>query len=210
MWEQAGYTVYAGFCNNKPEIPGVNNIHIDVTDAESVMSAISEIGRLDCLVNNSGISEQKLFSDITEQDWDRMFAVNTKGAFLTSKAVLPAMIKENSGRIINISSIWGEVGASMEVHYSASKAALIGFTKALAKEVSLSGVTVNCISPGFIETPMNSHLSDEEIAECREEIPLKRLGTPADVASAVLFLASDMADYITGQVISVSGGWNLV
>ena len=210
VFRDAGYTVYAGFCNNKPEIPGVNNIHIDVTDAESVMSAISEIGRLDCLVNNSGISEQKLFSDITEQDWDRMFAVNTKGAFLTSKAVLPAMIKENSGRIINISSIWGEVGASMEVHYSASKAALIGFTKALAKEVSLSGVTVNCISPGFIETPMNSHLSDEEIAECREEIPLKRLGTPADVASAALFLASDMADYITGQVISVSGGWNLV
>ncbi len=210
VFRDAGYTVYAGFCNNKPEIPGVNNIHIDVTDAESVMTAISEIGRLDCLVNNSGISEQKLFSDITEQDWDRMFAVNTKGAFLTSKAVLPAMIKENSGRIINISSIWGEVGASMEVHYSASKAALIGFTKALAKEVSLSGVTVNCISPGFIETPMNSHLSDEEIAECREEIPLKRLGTPADVASAALFLASDMADYITGQVISVSGGWNLV
>lgn len=209
-FRDAGYTVYAGFCNNKPEIPGVNNIHIDVTDAESVMTAISEIGRLDCLVNNSGISEQKLFSDISEQDWDRMFAVNTKGAFLTSKAVLPAMIKENSGRIINISSIWGEVGASMEVHYSASKAALIGFTKALAKEVSLSGVTVNCISPGFIETPMNSHLSDEEIAECREEIPLKRLGTPADVASAALFLASDMADYITGQVISVSGGWNLV
>lgn len=205
-----GYIVYAGYYRHEPEIEGVNKIFIDVTSEESVKSAISAAGTFDVLVNNSGISEQKLFSDITAEDWDKMFCVNTRGCFLTSKAVLPEMIKRKSGRIINISSIWGEVGASTEVHYSASKAAVIGLTKALAKEVSLSGITVNCVSPGMIDSPMNGHLTEEDIASIADEIPLKRQGTPKDVADAVFFLASDMADYITGQVISVSGGWNLV
>ncbi len=208
--KESGYTVYAGYCKNEPKISGVNKIKLDVADEASVEKAFAEIGGIDVLVNNAGISEQKLFSDITAADWDKIFAVNTRGAFLTSKTALAGMINKKSGRIINISSIWGEVGASMEVHYSASKAALIGMTKALAKEVSLSGITVNCVSPGLISSPMNSHLDEADVAEICTEIPLKREGTPKEVADSVLFLASDMADYITGQVISVSGGWNLV
>lgn len=210
VFRNNGYIVYAGYCKNLPEIEGVNKIYIDVTDEGSVKSAVEKTGGIDVLVNNSGVSEQKLFCDISADDWDNIFAVNTRGSFLTSKAVLPAMINKGYGRIINISSIWGEVGASMEVHYSASKAAVIGMTKALAKEVSLSGITVNCVSPGMIESKMNSHLSDEDISEINSEIPLKRQGMPKEVADTVLFLASDMADYITGQIISVSGGWNLV
>ena len=205
-----GYTVFAGYNKNEPKIENVRNIRIDVTSKESVRKAFEEIGGVDILINNSGISQQKLFSDITEEDWDNMFDVNIKGMYMVTKEALPFMINNKSGRIINISSIWGEIGGSMEVHYSASKAAVIGFTKALAKELSLSGITVNCVSPGMIDTPMNSHLSEEDIEEIEKEIPLKRQGTPKDVAEAVYFYASDMADYITGQVLSVSGGWNIV
>ncbi len=208
-FRDSGYIVYAAYCKNEPKIDGVNKIKIDVTDEASVKSALADIGVLDVLVNNSGISEQKMFCDISLDDWDKMFAVNVRGSFLTARYALPAMIERKSGRIINIASIWGEIGASMEVHYSASKAALIGLTKALAKEVSLSGITVNCISPGMIKSKMNGHLTEEDIEEIKSEIPLKREGTPEEVAKSVLFLASDMADYITGQVISVSGGWNI-
>lgn len=207
---EKGYTVFAGYNKNEPKIENVRNIRIDVTSKESVRKAFEEIGGVDILINNSGISQQKLFSDITEEDWDNMFDVNIKGMYMVTKEALPFMINKKCGRIINISSIWGEIGGSMEVHYSASKAAVIGFTKALAKELSLSGITVNCVSPGMIDTPMNSHLTEEDIKEIEEEIPLKRQGTPKDVAEAVYFYASDMADYITGQVISVSGGWNIV
>ena len=161
------------------------------------------------MVNNAGISQQKLFLDIEEDDWDRMFSVNIKGMYTVTKAVLPKMINNKSGRIINISSIWGEIGGSLEVHYSATKAAVIGFTKALAKELSLSGITVNCVSPGMIISPMNGHLEDEDIKEIEAEIPLKRQGTPEEVAKGVYFFASNMSDYITGQVLSISGGWNI-
>ena len=209
MFVEKGYRVFAGFYKNKPEIEGAENIYIDVTSKESVKKAVDYIKNVDILINNSGISQQKLFSDITEEEWDRMFDVNIKGMFLVTKEVIPYMINQKSGKIINISSIWGEIGASCEVHYSSSKAAVIGFTKALAKELSLSVITVNCVSPGMIETQMNSHLLEDEILEIEDEIPLKRQGLPKEVADAVFFLASDMADYITGQVISVSGGWNI-
>ena len=204
-----GYTVFAGYCKNKPEIFGAKSVYIDVTDNSSVESAIKEIGGVDILVNNAGISQQKLFLDIEEDDWDRMFSVNIKGMYTVTKAVLPKMINNKSGRIINISSIWGEIGGSLEVHYSATKAAVIGFTKALAKELSLSGITVNCVSPGMILSPMNGHLEDEDIKEIEAEIPLKRQGTPEEVAKGVYFFASNMSDYITGQVLSISGGWNI-
>lgn len=204
-----GYNVYAGFNKNEPEIKNVNNIHIDVTSSESVKAAFEKMGAIDILINNSGISQQKLFTDITEEDWDNMFDVNIKGMYRVTKEALPAMINKKCGRVINISSIWGEIGGACEVHYSASKAAVIGFTKALAKELGLSGITVNCVSPGMIDTPMNSHLTGEDVLEIEEEIPLKRQGDPKEVAECVYFLASDMADYITGQVISVSGGWNI-
>ena len=194
---------------------GVNSepFQADVSNRSEVDRMISEIknslGNTDVLVNNAGISEQALFSDITGEMWDRMFAVNVKGAYNCTQAVLPDMIHSKQGRIINISSMWGISGASCEVHYSASKAALIGFTKALAKEVGLSGITVNCVAPGVIDTEMNSRLSGEDMKILREETPLNRIGTTGDVAEAVLFLASEKASFITGQTLSVDGGFIL-
>lgn len=185
----------------------------DVADKKAVEKMFAEIeiamGNVNVLVNNAGIAEQALFTDITEEMWDRMFAVNVKGAYNCTQAVLPKMIHEKYGRIINISSMWGISGASCEVHYSASKAALIGFTKALAKEVGLSGITVNCVAPGVIDTDMNGRLSPEIISELKEETPLNRIGTPRDVAETILFLASEKASFITGQTISVDGGFIL-
>lgn len=183
----------------------------DVADKKAVEKMFAEIeiamGAVSVLVNNAGIAEQALFTDITEEMWDRMFAVNVKGAYNCTQAVLPKMIHEKYGRIINVSSMWGISGASCEVHYSAAKAALIGFTKALAKEVGLSGITVNCVAPGVIDTDMNGHLSPEIISELKEETPLNRIGTPREVAETVLFLASEKASFITGQTISVDGGF---
>ena len=206
---EKGYKVFAGYCKNKPEIDGAESIFIDVTDKNSIKDAFKYMGGIDVLVNNAGISEQKLFTDIEEEDWDRIFSINIKGMYMVTKEAISQMISKKSGRIINISSIWGEIGGSMEVHYSSAKAAVIGFTKALAKEMSLSGITVNCVSPGMISSPMNGHLDDEDIKGIEDEIPLKRQGDPFEVAKGVYFFASDMADYITGQVLSVSGGWNI-
>lgn len=167
------------------------------------------LGSVGVLVNNAGIAEQALFSDISEEMWDRMFAVNVKGAYNCAQAVLPSMIHEKRGRIVNISSMWGISGASCEVHYSASKAAVIGFTRALAKELGPSGITVNCIAPGVIATEMNGRLSPETMAELKENTPLNRIGVPEDIAEAILFLASDRAAFITGQTLSVDGGFIL-
>lgn len=174
---------------------------------EMIRSIETDLDRITVLVNNAGIAEQALFSDITEEMWDRMFNVNVKGAYNCTQAVLPHMIHNKFGRIINISSMWGISGASCEVHYSASKAALIGFTKALAKETGLSGITVNCIAPGVISTDMNAHLSEEIINELKNETPMGKIGTPEEVAEAILFLASDKSGFITGQVLSVDGGF---
>lgn len=184
-------------------------IKADVSKKEGVLSVFSEVrkyGKTDVLINNAGISQIKPFADITENDWDRIFDVNTKSAFLMSKEALSDMLISKKGKIINISSIWGQTGGSCEVHYSASKAAIIGFTKALAKELGLSNIQVNCIAPGVIETDMNSHLTAEEMAALKEEIPLNRIGTPQDVAKTAYFLASSDADYITGQVFGINGG----
>lgn len=183
----------------------------DVSDKSAVTEmfrkAEAELGKISVLVNNAGIAEQALFSDITEKMWDRMFDVNVKGAYNCAQAALPSMIHEKYGRIVNVSSMWGISGASCEVHYSASKAALIGFTKALAKEVGLSGITVNCIAPGVIETDMNAAISEEVMDTLKEDTPLNRIGTPEEAAEAIFFLASDKAGFITGQVLSVDGGF---
>ena len=166
----------------------------------------SDLGKINIAVNNAGISQIGLFTDMTSNERDRMIGVNLIGAMNVCKAVLPNMIHNKKGSIINISSMWGEVGASCEVVYSASKAGLIGFTKALAKEVGPSGIRVNCISPGVIDTDMNSELSEAEMNELINEIPLNRIGIPDDIAKAVKFIVSDNASYITGQILSVNGG----
>lgn len=186
-------------------------VQADVSKRDEVERMTEQVmrtfGKIDLLVNNAGIAQQKLFTDITDDDWEQMFDVNVKSVFYCCQAVLPGMIARKSGKIINISSVWGEKGASCEVHYSASKAAVIGLTKALAKEEGLSGITVNCVTPGVIDTDMNGHLDEETLSSLQEETPLGRLGTPQDVAQMIYFLASDAADFITGQVIGVNGGF---
>lgn len=183
----------------------------DVADRKAVDEMIafahSNFGRISTLVNNAGIAEQIMFCDITEEKWDRMFAVDVKGVYNCIQAALPDMIHNKSGRIINISSMWGITGASCEVHYSAAKAAVIGMTKALAKELGPSGITINAIAPGVISTEMNGNISEEIMTELKEETPLGRIGTPEDIAETAIFLASPKASFITGEVISVNGGF---
>ena len=182
----------------------------DITDADAVDYMVNEICRtLGCvsvLVNNAGIAQQKLFTDLSVDEWQQMMAVHVDGAFYACRAVLPDMIRAHSGAIVNVSSMWGQTGGSCEVHYSTAKAALIGLTKALAKEVGPAGIRVNCVAPGVIRTEMLAELSRETLNDLEEETPLCRLGTPEDVAAAVAFLVSDGAAFITGQVLAPNGG----
>ncbi len=162
---------------------------------------------INVLVNNAAISQTKLFTDITQSDWDRMMDVNLKGVFNCTSSVVKHMISQKYGKIINVSSIWGMTGASCEVHYSAAKAGIIGFTKALAKELGPCNIQVNCVAPGIIRTSMISEYNRDEINELINQTPLLRLGTMKDVAYTTLFLASEKADFITGQLISPNGGF---
>lgn len=197
--------------NELAEITEVEVFKCDVSDSSAVKEMFSRIsgqlGNVSVLVNNAGIAEQSLFTDITDDMWARMIGTNLSGAFYCSREALKNMIHEKDGVIINIASMWGEVGASTEVHYSAAKAGLIGLTKALAKEVGLSGVRVNAVSPGVVLTDMMSGFSESDKEALREETPLNILGAPDDIAQAVSFLISDKASFITGQVISVNGGF---
>lgn len=188
------------------------SVYADVADSASVKRMFDEIdesfGKIDVLINNAGLAQQKLFTDISDEDWKRMTGVNLDGVFYCSREVLNRyMLKRHCGVILNISSMWGQAGASCEVHYSASKAGVIGLTKALAKEVGLSGVRVNCIAPGVIMTDMMKGFDQQTLDELKEETPLDRLGTPEDIAEAALFLCSDKASFITGQVLGVNGGF---
>ncbi|MEG0570358.1 MAG: 3-oxoacyl-ACP reductase FabG [Oscillospiraceae bacterium] len=173
---------------------------------EMVLSVKKEFGKIDLLVNNAGIAQQKLFTDITSEDWDKMVGTNLTGVFNCTQAVLKDMIRQKSGNIINVSSIWGITGGSCEVHYSAVKAGIIGLTKALAKEVGPCGINVNCVAPGVILTDMNANLDEQTLLSLKEETPLNRIGTTDDIANAICFLASDNAKFITGQVLSPNGG----
>ena len=164
---------------------------------------------IDVLVNNSGTGLYKLITDTTEAEWDNVFSVNMKGAYLVTNRVLKSMISNQKGKIINVSSMWGQVGASMEVAYSASKAAVIGYTKALAKEVAPSGINVNCVCPGVIDTPMNARFSAADIEDLKEQTPLGRIGTPEEVAELIYFLSEEKSDFITGQIITCDGGFSL-
>ena len=173
----------------------------------AVELALAELGHIDCLINNAAISSFSVFTDLSLDGWNDTLAVNLTGPFLYSRAVISDMLKRKQGRIINISSMWGLVGSSCEVHYSAAKAGLIGMTKALAKELGPSGITVNAIAPGVINTDMNKSLSEDDLAALADDTPLMRIGDPSDVAHAALFLASEGAGFITGEVINVSGGY---
>ncbi len=183
----------------------------DVSDNGQVLKMIDRIseklGSIDILVNNAGIApKQGLFTDFSEEDMKEVFETDIFGMMNCARAVIPQMVSRKCGKIINISSIWGICGGSCEVLYSSAKAAVIGFTKALAKELAPSGINVNCVAPGFVDTDMNAHLSEEDKRAFCEDVPLGRIGTPEDVAETVLFLASEGASYITGQVIAVDGG----
>jgi 3-oxoacyl-[acyl-carrier protein] reductase len=174
--------------------------------AAGIARVMTECGRLDVLVNNAGITRDGLLIRMKEEDWDRVIEVNLKGTFHCTKAALGVMIKQRSGRIISIASIVGVMGNSGQANYAASKAAILGFTKSVAREYANRGVTANAVAPGFIKTAMTEQLSEDVQARMREQIPLGRLGTPEDVAEAVAFLASDAAAYVSGQVIHVNGG----
>ena len=186
---------------------GCDAFRVDVSDSRSVDELFSIAGAVDVLVTAAGIACDGLASDITDDMWRRVFAVNCDGTFYCCRRAIPRMLRSGWGRIITVSSIWGMVGAGMESAYSASKAAVIGFSKALAKELGPSGITVNCVAPGVIDTRMNAYHSEETMDGLRLETPVQRLGTPDDVAAAVAFLASEEASFITGQVISPNGGF---
>ena len=173
----------------------------------AVAKTVEKLGEIDVLINNAAVSSFGILTDISLCEWNRVMNTSVTAAFLYSKAVLPQMVKKKCGRIINISSVWGLVGSSCEVHYSTAKAAIIGFTKALAKEVGPSGITVNSIAPGVINTDMNSILSDDDMRDLCDQTPLGRIGEPSDVANAALYLASDAAGFITGEVFNISGGF---
>ncbi len=184
--------------------------YCDVADAASVEAlegaVRAQLGEASVLVNNAGIAQQKLFTELTAAEWNEMIGVHLTGTFNACRTFLPPMIRRHEGVIINVSSMWGQVGGSCEVHYSAAKAGVIGLTKALAKEVGPSGVRVNCVAPGVIQTDMMKGFDEETLHSLADDTPLMRLGTPEDVANTVAFLVSEEASFITGQIIAPNGG----
>lgn len=207
-----GFSVYVGYSSSGSKASGLAEeiggtaLKLDVTDSENISEAVRSCGNIDVLVNNAGVSEIDLFTSIPPEKSQRILAVDLAGTMECTRAFAKGMISRKSGCIVNISSMWGQVGASCEVDYSAAKAGVIGFTKALAKELAPSGIRVNCVSPGFIMTEMNSRFSQEDLDLIRDEIPLGIFGEPRHIADAVAFLCSQSAEYITGQILAVNGG----
>ena len=216
-FSNAGYRVYFLYKHSKENADAVASetksvvIQADVRDPEDIKRAFSyiekESGGVDILINNAAVSSFNLLQDVSEEEWQRVMDTNCGGTFRCCKAAIPQMLRREGGVILNISSMWGQVGASMEVHYSASKAAVIGLTKALAKELGPSKIRCNCIAPGVIDTEMNATLDADTLAGLAEETPLGRIGRPQEIASLALYICSDEASFITGQVIGANGGF---
>jgi 3-oxoacyl-[acyl-carrier protein] reductase len=214
---EQGDTVYITYCKSKEAAQALEqqyDIHPIFADFREDFGALKagkaiaeQIGTIDTLVNNAAISVVDVFQCVSEEDCTALYRVNLFGTVDMTRAILPTMLQQHTGNIINITSVWGQTGASCEVDYSVTKGGIIAFTKALAKEVALSGIRVNAVSPGVIDTEMNAHLSEEDRQELAEETPLQRIGKPEEVADAVLFLASERAAFITGQVLPVNGGF---
>ncbi|MBE6816146.1 MAG: SDR family oxidoreductase [Ruminococcaceae bacterium] len=196
-----GYQVYVT-CHETPcDLAGVTTVPCDLQNTDDIRALFAAVGEVDILVNNAGVSLIKMINDTTEDDFETVSAINERAVYFCSKYAALSMIKQHSGAIINISSMWGQCGASCETLYSMTKAAVIGLTKALAQELAPSGVTVNCVCPGIIDTRMNAPFDREEL---KSEVPLGRLGTPEEIAAAVLFFAENA--YVTGQILGVNGG----
>jgi len=215
-----GYNVVAGYFNNKDGVDALEKyakssrllkIKANISSKDDVdmifKIAIDEFGCIDTVVNNAAISLNGLIQDMTHDDFEKIVDINIKGSFYVCQNAARHMISNHKGSIINISSMWGEVGASCESAYSMTKSALIGLTKSMAKELGPSGIRVNCVSPGLIDTPMNSHMDTESLEWICEETPLMRIGKPSEVADVVLYLAGDKSTFITGQIIGVNGGF---
>ena len=208
-----GYRVCAVYSKDeenakKIAASGVETFRADVANERDVQALFEKIGNVDVLVNNAGVALVKQIQDVSKEEFDRLMAVNVGGAFLCCREAVKGMLDKKSGLIVNISSVWGQIGGSCESVYSASKAALIGFTKALAKELGWSGIRVNCVSPGVIDTAMNAQFAPEEMCLLQEDIPMGRLGSGEDVAKAVLYLEEN--EYVTGTDLSVNGGFSIV
>ena len=207
---EKGYRVCVTYSKDEKSAKETQNLGAevflcDVKDEKQIQATFEKIGRVDILVNNAGVALIKQVQDTTISEWDEVFAVNLRGAFLCSREAVKGMISNQWGVIVNISSVWGELGSSCETAYSASKAGLIGFTKALAKELAPSNIRVNCVSPGVIDTKMNECFSNDDLALIKSEIPVGRLGKSEEIASAVFFLVEN--EYITGVDLSVGGGY---
>ena len=200
LLQKNGYEVYVTYNSTLPDYE-VNKIKCDLKNLDEIQKVFDEVGDIDLLVNNAGVSLIKMINDVTPDDYEAVTAVNERAVYFASKHAALSMIKKHSGAIINISSIWGQCGASCETLYSMTKAGVIGLTKALAQELAPSNITVNCIAPGIIDTRMNDMFDKQELID---EVPLGRLGNPEEIAQAVLFLAENR--YITGQVLGINGG----
>jgi 3-oxoacyl-[acyl-carrier protein] reductase len=201
MFKDNGYDVYITYNNTLPDFDGVTAVKCDLKNPDDIDNLFKQISGIDVLVNNAGVSLIKMINDVTYQDYDEITAVNERAVYFCCKNAVKQMLKKHCGAIVNISSMWGQCGASCETLYSMTKAGVIGLTKALAQEVAPSNITVNCVAPGIIDTRMNSQFSNDELVA---EVPLGRLGTPQDIARAVLFFAEN--DYVTGQILGVNGG----
>ena len=222
LFARRGWGVAVGYCQSRERAEALAGelaelgvpalaVWADVADAGQaqgmVNAVLEQFGRLDILVCSAGISHVGLISQISEEEWRRLFAVNVDGVHHCCRAVLPHMLERKSGSIVTVSSMWGQVGASCEAAYSAAKGAVIAYTKALAKELGPSGIRVNCVAPGVIDTEMNAHLTQEDLAALADETPLGRVGTPEEAAAAIAFLAGDEASFLTGQVVCPNGGF---